>query len=132
MIIIIIIIKINHYLVYEKDGEFFKIIKEGERIPFVGDIRGIFDLRPSIHTLNIDPVTTSDGANVSCSIKFTKKVIDPVKATYSIQNIESAIFDIIDSHAKELIHNYKYYELVDKKDTLIEKIKEITVKPISD
>lgn len=108
------------------------VVEGGEKIPFRGDLRAIFDLRESTHTLTSIPAQTNDGANVRCTLTFVKKIVNPVSAAYAVSDIETSIAKTIKATVNEVISQNSSSQAIGERPDLANQILDLSNQRLKD
>ena len=79
--------------IVERLGKYKRTLNPGLNllVPFVDGVRNKLDMREAVVSFPPQPVITSDNLVVSIDTVLYYKVVDPVRATYEIQNFLQAI-----------------------------------------
>lgn len=117
---------------YEDRGLLRNVIESGEKIPFRGDLRAIFDLRESTHTLTSIPAQTNDGASVGCTVTFVKKIVNPVSAAYAVSDIETGITKIIKAMVSEVMSQNSSSQVIGERIGLATQILDLSNQKLKD
>ena len=101
-----------------------QILTGGEKIPFNSNVRAFYDLRSNSDTLDVPHSHTKDGALVDCTIEFTKCITNPVKAAYSVTNIDKELPLIIRTTVHDVLAQASALEILGERAQLADKILE--------
>jgi regulator of protease activity HflC (stomatin/prohibitin superfamily) len=79
--------------IIERMGKFHSLAEAGMNVilPFVDSVRATHDLRERISRIEPQPVITRDNVTMEVDAVIYYLLIDPVRATYEVQNLEFGI-----------------------------------------
>src|SRR5437588_12174644 len=79
--------------IIERMGKFHSLAEAGLNVilPFVDSVRATHDLRERISRIEPQPVITRDNVTMEVDAVIYYLLIDPVRATYEVQNLEFGI-----------------------------------------
>src|SRR6266536_4408264 len=79
--------------IIERMGKFHSLADAGLNLilPFVDSVRATHDLRERITRIEPQPVITRDNVTMEVDAVIYYLLIDPVRATYEVQNLEFGI-----------------------------------------
>lgn len=128
-IIILSSIKTNpqDICIIERCGKFHRTVsgKFIFLIPIVENIRKSISLDIQIETLIPQPVISKDNHTFTIEVSFSYLIIDPVKATYEIENVKKGLEYLIIVTLRDLIGNIDSSLINESKNSLISDLKAI-------
>lgn len=92
-------------MIVERLGRFHKDAQAGLHVlmPFVDSVRAVVDLREQITSIEPQPVITRDNVTMSVDAVIYYIIINPVQATYEIQNLSWGLEQLTLSNLRNII-----------------------------
>jgi regulator of protease activity HflC (stomatin/prohibitin superfamily) len=123
VVVIIKTIKIvpqKQVMIIERLGKFHKVAEAGLNIivPFFDSIRANLDLREQITPIEPQPVISRDNVTMAVDAVIYYMIIDPVRATYEVQNLQWGIDQLTLSSLRNVIGSMDLDHTLTSRDTI--------------
>jgi regulator of protease activity HflC (stomatin/prohibitin superfamily) len=107
-------------LIIERLGSFNKAASAGMNliIPFMDSVRAVHDLREHITAIEPQPVISRDNVTMNVDAVIYYTVVDPVKATYEVQNLKWGIEQLTLSALRNVIGALDLDHTLSGRDTI--------------
>jgi regulator of protease activity HflC (stomatin/prohibitin superfamily) len=113
-------IKYDEVYVYERFGK-VKLAKEGRAfiIPFVDKVKSHLVIKDEIHSTMLNECTLSNGIIVQYKLTVFYDVLDPIKVTYEIKDMDSEIDEVIKQVFPEIIKDMSLDDIVKSEKKIV-------------
>jgi regulator of protease activity HflC (stomatin/prohibitin superfamily) len=123
IVIVVKTIKIvpqKQVMIIERLGKFHKTAEAGLNIivPFFDSIRAVLDLREQITPIEPQPVISRDNVTMAVDAVIYFMIIDPVRATYEVQNLQWGIDQLTLSSLRNVIGSMDLDHTLTSRDTI--------------
>ena len=107
-------------MIIERLGKFHKTAEAGLNIivPFFDSIRATLDLREQITPIEPQPVISRDNVTMAVDAVIYYMIIDPVRATYEVQNLQWGIDQLTLSSLRNVIGSMDLDHTLTSRDTI--------------
>ncbi len=107
-------------MVIERLGKFHKAAEAGLNIilPFMDSVRAVLDLREQISPIEPQPVISRDNVTMAVDAVIYYLVVDPVRATYEVQNLKWGIDQLTLSALRNVIGSLDLDHTLTSRDTI--------------
>lgn len=107
-------------LVIERLGKFLKAADAGLHIivPFFDSVRAVHDLREQITPIEPQPVISRDNVTMSVDAVIYYMIIDPVRATYEIQDLQWGLEQLTLSSLRNVVGHLDLDQTLTSRDTI--------------
>jgi regulator of protease activity HflC (stomatin/prohibitin superfamily) len=107
-------------MIIERLGKFHKKAEAGMNIilPFMDSVRAVLDLREQITPIEPQPVISRDNVTMAVDAVIYYLVIDPVRATYEVQNLRWGIEQLTLSALRNVIGSMDLDHTLTSRDTI--------------
>lgn len=134
------IVNQNQTMIVERLGSFHKVLTSGPNfiIPFIDSPRGMkwvdsgmlyithrIDLRERVLDIPEQSVITNDNVSISIDAIMYIQITDPIKATYEIENLPSAVAQLAQTSLRNVIGEMDLDHTLASRDVINSKLKQI-------
>jgi regulator of protease activity HflC (stomatin/prohibitin superfamily) len=107
-------------MIIERLGKFHKYAEAGLHVivPFTDSVRDILDLREQITPIEPQPVISRDNVTMLVDAVIYFLIIDPVRATYEVQNLQWGIEQLTLSALRNVIGSMDLDHTLTSRDTI--------------
>jgi regulator of protease activity HflC (stomatin/prohibitin superfamily) len=107
-------------MIIERLGRFHKSADAGMNIivPFLDSVRAVLDLREQITPIEPQPVISRDNVTMAVDAVIYYVVVDPVRATYEVQNLRWGIEQLTLSALRNVIGSLDLDHTLTSRDTI--------------
>ena len=107
-------------MIIERLGKFHKKAEAGLNIilPFMDAVRAVLDLREQISPIEPQPVISRDNVTMAVDAVIYFVIVDPVRATYEVQNLSWGIEQLTLSSLRNVIGSMDLDHTLTSRDTI--------------
>ena len=112
-------------MIIERLGKFHKSAEAGLNIivPFFDSVRSVMDLREQITPIEPQPVISRDNVTMAVDAVIYFVIVDPVRATYEVQNLAWGIDQLTLSSLRNVIGSMDLDHTLTSRDTINSQIR---------
>jgi regulator of protease activity HflC (stomatin/prohibitin superfamily) len=107
-------------MIIERLGKFHKAAEAGLNIivPFLDSVRAVLDLREQITPIEPQPVISRDNVTMAVDAVIYFLIVDPIRATYEVQNLKWGIEQLTLSALRNVIGSMDLDHTLTSRDTI--------------